>query len=208
MARTKNIGNLEAELEQKAKEIVAGLAGFTGGTRYLCLLHRAKEGGHGTEHKRRGGNYITHNPEEYYNALVRLLTLQAISSKPYRLYASVNPRDLSKAEKALKMDMLAVDFQGGDSKRFFYERLGANWVSAVMSPGSKMRDSSCFLIDCDGEGDITAPALTWLAQHEVKIVKVYKTPNGWHIITEPFNPTEFKIANCEIKKDALMLLAV
>lgn len=205
MERTKRVGQLEEDLEADARKITADFAGLTGGTRYICLLHRQKDGGATNEPKRRGGYYITHSEEEFYNALVRLLTLKIVASKPYRLYASVNPRNMLKAEKQFKMDMLTSDFAGGDNHELFWKHLGGKWRAALMAPGS--RQSSLFLIDCDGEGDVTAPALIWLANHDVQILKQYATPNGWHIITEPFNPNDFKIPNCEIKKDALMLLA-
>lgn len=210
MERAKRIGHLEEDLEQQAKGIFTDFFAFTGGTRYLTLLHRSKEGGNqNSEYKRRGGFYVTHDEREYYDALVRLLTLKAVSSKPYRLYASVNARNIVKAERAFKRDMLEVDFEAGENKRSFYERLPSKWVSALMQPGS--RAGNCFMIDVDGpaEEDITAPVLTWLAAHNVEVLKQYKTPGGWHILTPPFNPTEFgmQIGADMIKKDGLLLLA-
>ena len=37
-----------------------------------------------------------------------------------------------------------------------------------------------------------------------KILLHYETPNGWHVITQPYNPELTK--GLEIKKDALMFL--
>lgn len=205
MERTKRIGHLEKDLEAEAKKIFSEFRQFTTGTRYLCMLHRQKDGGSTDEYKRRGGYDITHTPEQFLNALTRLLILQNVSSKPYRIYASVNARSVPKGERAFKRDMLETDFQGGDNKQSFWERLPSKWVSALMQPGA--RDQSMFLLDLDGEGDVTAPALIWLANHDVQVVKQYATPNGWHIITQPFNPTDFDVPNCEIKKDAMLLLS-
>lgn len=205
MERTKRIGHLEEDVETEAKKIFSEFRDFTNGTRYLCLLHRQKDGGSTDEYKRRGGYYITHTPEQYLDALVRLLILQKVSSKPYRLYASVNARSVAKGERAFKRDMLETDFEAGENKRSFWERLPSKWVSALMQPGA--REGANFIIDADGEGDVTAPVLIWLENNNVEIIKQYKTPNGWHIITNPFNPTNFDVPNCEIKKDALLLLA-
>lgn len=204
MERTKRVSALEQEIEAKATQIMRDFFGFTGGCRYLTLLHRSKDDGPASEYKRRGAYFVTHSESEYYDALVRLLTLKSISSKPYRLYASANARNISKAEKAFKMDILTTDFDGGENKKWFWERLPSKWVSALMQPGS--RQGSGFLIDIDGEGDITAPVLKWLAEHKIEVLKQYKTPNGWHLITPPFNPNEYN-AGGEIKKDALLLLA-
>lgn len=206
MERTKRVGALGEELEQEAKTLVCDFAPFTDGVRYITLLHRSKEGGdQNSEYKRRGGYFITHSKEEYLDALVRLLALKAISKKPYRLYASVNARNIVKAERAFKRDMLEVDFEDGENKKWFWQRLPSKWVSALMQPGA--RAQSMFMIDCDGEGDVTAPALKWLAARLIQPIMQYRTPNGWHIVTPPFNPTEWDVPNCEIKKDGLLLLA-
>lgn len=205
MERTKRIGHLEEEIESEAKKLFREFEPFTAGTRYLTLLHRQKDGGSTDEYKRRGAYFITQTPEEYLDALVRLLALQAVFSKPYRLYASVNPRNMKKAEKSFKMDMLTCDFDEGESKEYFWKRLASKWVSALMSPGSRF--DSLFILDVDGEGDVTAPVLKWLESNHVDIIKQYKTPNGWHIVTKPFNPTELNLPNCEIKKDGLILLS-
>lgn len=206
MSRTKNIGALESEIEKQAADIMRDFYGFTDGVRYLSLLHRSKDGGdQNSEYKRRAAHFITHSSEEYEQALIRLLILKSVSSTPYRLYASCNARDMKKAEKAFKMDMLVCDFDDGENKEYFWKRLESKWVSALMQPGS--RKGGGFMIDVDGEGDVSAPVLRWLADNDVEPVKAYRTPNGWHILTPPFNPTEFNVPNAEIKKDGLILLA-
>lgn len=205
--RTKGIGNLENDIEAHAKKIFDDFFGFTHGVRYLALLHRSKDGGHNKEYHRRGGFYVTHTREEYLEALVKLLTLQAVSSTPYRLYASVNPRDLRKAEHKFKVDMLDADYASQENKDYFWQRLESRWAGALMSPGCK--DGSLFIIDVDnqeGIADTTAETLMWLSKNGIEMVKQYQTPNGWHIIVPPFNPNDFKVENAEIKKDALMLL--
>ena len=145
--RTKNIGGLEEDLSKKARAIVQDFAEFTSGTRYLSLLHRTKDGGENKEYHRRGGFYITHSPEDYLDALVRLLTLQAVASKPYRLYASVNARSLKKGERAFKMDLLEADFASEENKGYFWTRLESRWVSALMEPAS--RADTYFILDVD-----------------------------------------------------------
>lgn len=203
--RNKRIGHLEQDAESDAKRLMIEFVDFIDGTRYLSLLHRQKDGGSTDEYKRRSAYFVTHDRQEYYDALVRLLILQKVAEKPYRLYASTNSRNIKKAEKAFKMDMLVCDFDDGENKAYFWKRLPSKWVSALMSPGA--RDSSNFLIDVDGEGDVSAPVLKWLGMHGIEVIKQYKTPNGYHIVTPPFNPNDFDVPNSEIKKDALLLLS-
>lgn len=207
--RSKKVSHLEQDLEAKAEGIMRDFRPYTQGIRYLALLHRSKEGGNqNSEYKRRGGHAIVHNEKEYYDAVVRLLTLQTVSSKPYRLYACLNPRDLRKAEHKLKISMLDAEFGSDENREVFYERMDARWVSAIMDTGS--RKSSLFLIDVDNDPaikDTSAAALIWLAANKIEILKQYQTPNGWHIITPPFNPTAWDVPNAEVKKDALLLLS-
>ena len=207
--RTKGMGALEEDIQREAVAIFNDFEQFTTGTRYISLLHRSKDGGHNKEYHRRGGFFITHSPEEYLDALVRLLTLQTVASKPYRLYASVNPRSIEKGEKQFKMDMLEADFASKENKDFFYSRLQSRWASSLMKPGS--RTQSLFMFDLDnpeGLADPVAPLLIWLSKRadKVQIIKQYKTPNGYHVITTPFNPEGLDVPNCEVKKDGLLLL--
>lgn len=204
MARTKGIGNLEQDVESRAQAIINEFNGFTDGVRYLCLLHRSKDGGQNKEYHRRSAFFITLNTEEYRDAVERLLILQAVSSKPYRLYASVNARDIQKTERQMKIEMLEADFASAENKQFMYERFCSRWAGALMKPGS--RSGSSFILDVDGEGDVTAPVLKKLAEINIEPLMQYKTPNGWHIITPPFNPQLIESDGCEVKKDGLILL--
>lgn len=203
--RTKGIGALEEDIERKANALMQEFSQFTTGTRYLCLLHRAKDGGHNKEYHRRGGFYITHTPEEYADALARLLILQVVSKKPYRLYASVNARSVTKAEKQFKMEMLESDFAPKENHEFFWTRIESRWVGALMKPGSRI--GSNFILDADGEGDVSAPVLKLCAENNIDVLKQYKTPNGYHVITSPFNPEIMNLPDVEVKKDGLILLS-
>lgn len=198
------VGELEANIEAQAKNLMLDFDEFTTGTRFLKLLHRNKEGGPTSESKRRGGFAISHSPEEYYDALVRLLTLKTVSSKPYRLYASVNARDLLKAEHQFKIEMIEAEFAGGETREYFWKNGDSKWAGALMKP--RARASSYFLLDIDGGEETLAPVLKWLGEQGMDYVKQYQTPGGYHIITKPFNPNDFKFEGVEIKKDALLLL--
>lgn len=202
--RTMRVGGLIEQIEHEAKNLVLDFREFTIGTRCLMLLHRTKDGGENKEYHRRNGIYVTHNTNEYLTALINLLSLKALSVKPYRLYASCNPRDIKKAERAFKMDMLMCDFDDGENKDFFWARLESKWVSALMAPGS--RKSSKFLIDVDGSEKSIQETLKWLEHNKVVIYKQYQTPNGWHVVTAPFNPNDFNVPDAEIKKDGLLLI--
>lgn len=187
-------------MSKEVNQIMKKFEMFTYGTNVLFLMHRTKDGGHNKEMKRRVLWYIVHNREEYKKALTRLLAMKNASNIDYRIYASVNPRDLSKAEKEFKRLMLEADFAGKENKRYFYERLDAKWISALMKPGCKAK--SRFLWDIDGDEHVMDKALDKLKNWN--IIRIYDTKNGYHIITEPQDPTGIDL---ELKKDGLLLLS-
>ena len=74
------------------------------------------------------------------------------------------------------------------------------------------RAETKFLIDIDNvviTDTETYPdeVIKHLKDIKVKIFMVYRTKNGFHIITEPFNPNLFNYEFGEIKKDGLLLLS-
>ena len=208
--RAKSTAALIADLEKKADDIMFEFSQFTDGTRVLLLLQRAKEGGHNKEHKRRRARYVTHNPEQFKRALLELLILQATLATEYRIYLSASPRDMKKAEQEFKRLMLDVDFTEGENKRFFYEHLEDKWISALMST-NPVKDRGTFILDIDDQeipqDDVMGDVLKWCAENKIETLKQYRTKNGWHIVTKPFNRTLFPDGYGEVKVDGLLLLS-
>ena len=202
--RNKSIDACVADLEQKVEEIMEEFSDFTDGTRVLLLLQRKKEGGSTQEHKRRRARYVTHNGDQFKSCLFQLLLLQATSAIDYRIYLSVSPRDIQKAEKEFKRLMLDVDFTGGENKQFFYEHLEDKWISALMS-SNPMKDQGLFILDIDVPDN--GQALRWIEGNHVELVKQYRTKQGWHMVVKPFNRTLFPTEIGEVKDDGLLLLA-
>lgn len=207
--RAKSTAALIADLEKKADDILVEFDQFTDETRVLLLLQRAKEGGHNKEHKRRRARYVTHNPEQFKRALLELLILQETLATEYRIYLSASPRDVRKAEQEFKRLMLDVDFAEGENKRFFYEHLENKWISALMST-NPVKDRGTFILDVDDPEiphDLLGDVLKWCESNGVEILKQYRTKNGWHIVTKPFNRVLYPIGYGEIKVDGLLLLS-
>lgn len=207
--RAKSTAALIADLEKKADDIMTEFSQFTDGTRVLLLLQRAKEGGHNKEHKRRRARFVTHTPDQFKRALLELLVLQATLATEYRIYLSSAPRDMKKAEMEFKQQMLTVDFSEGENKRFFYEHIDDKWISALMST-NPMKDRGLFILDVDDPEvphDLLGDVLTWCATNGVEIVKQYRTKNGWHVVTKPFNRTLYPAEFGGVKVDGLLLLS-
>jgi len=203
--REKNINALIEGIHEKVDAIMTDFEDFLDGTRVLLLLQRAKESGHNKEHKRRRARFVTHgDPEQIKRSLFELLLMQAISTVDYRVYLSAAPRDLVKAEMHFKKTMLDVDFTGNENKRFFYEHIEDKWISALMS-SNPIQGRNVFVLDIDQENN--SDALKRVAEHNIEVLKLYKTKNGWHIVVKPFNRTLWDEKLGEVKNDGLLLLS-
>lgn len=198
----------EQEIIKRAKDIFEDFKQFTNGYRTLFLIQRHKEGGE--THNSRLKKIITRDSTEYLAALTELLQEQMTSELPLRIYAAVNDRDFEKAIKKFKYEQLDADFFDEKSRHGFYLGIKDKFISCLMQP--EQRKTNLFLFDCDKaeyegkEIDIVGIMLQTIPNEH--IIKQYKTKNGWHIITNPFNHTMYDYpTSVEMKKDGLILLA-
>lgn len=175
------------------------------------LVHRNKEGGKSNRPQKNGVKRITKNREEFIEMLEELQRLKAESEVPMRIYSCVNARDIEKTIREFKRRQLEADYYDADSKHGFYLDIKNQWISSLMKPGS--RAETKFLIDIDNvtfDLSVNDPCpdkvISHLREIEVKVIVFYRTKNGFHIITEPFNPNDFNSEFGEIKKDGLLLL--
>jgi hypothetical protein len=198
---------------KKEYDILGKFKDFTDGVRVLFLIQRNKEGGETNNTKLR--KIVTTNPKEYGEALTDLLAQKydgAIGGKKLRVYASVNPRNIEKAIREFKQQQLDADYLDDHSRHRFYYDVKNRFISALMKPSSKA--DSLFILDVDRE-DIQE-VVEQLYQNAkadphtkmITIVKKYKTKNGWHIVTTPFNPALVAdIKDVDVIKDGLLLLS-
>ena len=123
----------------------------------------------------------------------------------WRIYRSVNERDVNKAFKDLQIAMIRGECDAS--------KVDSKWKSILMKPKNKLGRGK-WLIDVDDPEQIV-PVTDFikdkLKEHKkVKYnesdIEVYHTPNGFGIITPKFDTREFKFNECEIKKDALKFI--
>lgn len=113
----------------------------------------------------------------------------------------MNSRKIKSAIKIFKHKQLdLID----DNEINFYRKINDSFCSCLMQP--ECRNNSLFLLDCDTKNTKEINAFV-IKNSGIKVHFQYPTPNGWHYITEPFNPSLCEdMKTFEIKKDALMLL--
>jgi len=190
-----------ADAIKEAESIVEDFKDFTDGVRVLILLHRSKDGAsYSTRHERM---LFSRDEKEFKEVLSYLIEIQN-RRKNLRIYSSVNKRNLKKAIRNFKVDQLDIDYQSEEQQLDFYLQIKSRFASCLMRPQSK--DDSLFLFDVD-EPQTLDDALGILdsCSEKPEIVTQYKTKNGWHIVTKPFNHTKLK-GHIPVNTDGLLLL--
>ena len=196
--------SFEEEKEKRAKHIFDEFKEFSSGVRCLFLIQRHKEGGETNNSKLK--KIITRSSKEYLEAIKTLVDEQMSTEATLRIYAAVNSRDFNKAIRQFKYEQLDADYYDQVQKENFYLDIKNRFIGCLMQP--QQRATSFFLYDIDNiEGrDIMGEFLQVMPNEH--ILKQYKTKNGWHVVTKPFNHTQIKLPdNCEWKKDGLLLLS-
>ena len=192
-------------MNKRTKEIMEQFRDFVDGTRIIMLTQRNKEGGKSNNPDRVSKRKISSNRIEFESILEEFLEIKNLfPEKQLRIYSSVNQRNFEKGMREFKRQQLEADYYDNESKCNFYLDIKNRFLGSIMKPSS--RAETFFLIDCD---DLTRKTIGKAIDEVDAITDVvlhYKTKNGYHIITKPFNPNLFNKTIGEIKKDALLLL--
>ena len=149
---------------------------------------KANEGLKGACHK-----VLIKDSKEY--ALQRLENL--CEEGEWRIYRTVNTRNLKRAAQLLQVELIYRADEIAD-------RIDQVWKSILMQP--KCKADRRFLIDIDSD-DILPDHIRAAYLNGVTTHLVVKTPNGWHMITDPFDSRQLledMEGKVEIKKDALV----
>lgn len=175
---------------------------FKEGHRGILMIHRNKDGCTG-DTQRKAFKRISRNKGEWHAIVTELNEMRLEYFPDYRLYAHVNMRNMDKAIRLFKERQLEADYDKNENHYGFYTDITNRFFSCFSNP--KASDESWFLLDCDSTRDYE-DCMTELANHKMIYAYDYRTRNGYHIITSPFNPNEVRLP-VEIKKDALIALA-
>lgn len=129
----------------------------------------------------------------------------------FRIYFTPNARDTMSALHTF--DKKITDFHeniynGHEETKKKIRRMDKIWKSTIEK--DKNKAESYFIIDIDTtEKDIFEKGKSEI-QELTDIIHTRKSPNGYHILTEPFNPNKFDETDLsefgELKKDSLMFI--
>jgi len=131
----------------------------------------------------------------------------------FRFYLTANARDTRKSFYLYQKDLIEYGHKmatGHEQTHEKIKRLDKEWKSKLQSDSTK--DDSFFIIDVDTEDKETYKKTLSALKDETDILTAIRSPNGFHIITVPFNYPDFELLNendqIEIKTDGLMFLCL
>lgn len=188
-------------IDKITEKIMRDFFSYIDGVRILMLIHRKKEGGQNCDRKHI--KKLSTNKDEFEKILKEYLTIIKDNPKiPYRIYSSVNERDMKKSIAEFNKRQIDINLQTEKEMTQFYDDIRNRFFSCVMSPSSRVKDGRSFIIDCDSEEEF-AKAKRTLANITKNYI-FYPTKNGYHIICQPVDIRMFE--GFDIKKDGLILL--
>ncbi|WP_247730906.1 hypothetical protein [Halovivax limisalsi] len=122
-----------------------------------------------------------------------LRALVARHDYTFRIYLSVNARNTLDAYFDFREEMNGWihDLVAGDDHAI--PKLGkvdSYWKSALHSP--EARDDRCFQFDVDDVTDAEIDAFTDALDSQTTVLLTRETPNGYHVLTEPFDYTAWE----------------
>jgi len=112
---------------------------------------------------------------------------EADKKHTYRYYLTVNARDLEQAFGNFLQEQtkwLTDAVRGDDPSRGKMRNVAGEWKSEVHRPRNKC--DSYFQFDLDSDRQTDLDTLASSLGGETTVRNIVETPNGWHILTEPF----------------------
>jgi hypothetical protein len=117
----------------------------------------------------------------------------------WRIYRSAAPRDTVKAQKALMIEIIKEPTRHLNS-------ISSRWKSLLMKP--QQASARVWLLDIDNISPVTKDRVIEYVKERGShlITTPRQSPNGWHIVVQPFDNRAFSqlFPDVEIKKDALL----
>lgn len=169
---------------------------FKTGVRLLTLVRRRKDTGESNKSIR---TLISRNPEEFDAALDKL---REDMEPGLRIYGTIDARDEKKAAYEFQRRQLGAQLERDPFN--FYHEAHKQWVRCLAIPSSRVTKN--FLFDYDME-DFPATLDSRLMEAlGENLIARYRTPNGAHFITRPFNASRILGDFRKIMRQNAMLL--
>ncbi|WP_436931185.1 hypothetical protein [Halosimplex halobium] len=127
----------------------------------------------------------------------------------YRLYLTANARDALKATFELRRSMddwLEGRIHGDEGVRGKFRRVDEEFLSTLQS--DTCRDETNFVFDLDDATVADRDTLADDLRGHTEVALTRETPNGYHVVTDPFDYSELSTAvDYELKTDGLLFVS-
>lgn len=137
---------------------------------------------------------VLSNEKEIDDNYDDLVALASRHDYRFRLYLTVNARNAVEAQRRLDDKMnewLTALIYGDEDQAKKMHRIGSEWKSCLHSP--KCRDDEYFAFDVDDNpSESEIESFIEDLSEQTTVLTSRSTPNGYHVITEPFNYTEWE----------------
>ncbi|MBX0303155.1 hypothetical protein [Haloarcula salinisoli] len=172
----------------------------------LVAIARAKENPATDERDRPTIREVVTDAEELPQTVGQLDHAASSFDATYRLYLTVNARDALAATFDLRRrmdDWLEMRLHGNEEVAAKFKRVDSEYKSVLQSDACA--DDSYFIFDLDDPTQAEADRLESALTAETTVRLVRETPNGYHIVTAPFDYTAFESdVAYELKTDGLL----
>lgn len=152
---------------------------------------------------------VVEDAEDLERSADRLAHAASRYDSRYRLYLTVNARDTVAAFFALRERMdgwLRARLAGDEGVRRKFGRVDREFLSVLQSDGS--RADRYFLFDVDDADPDERDRLRGALEAETTVSLDRETPNGYHLVTAPFDYTAFDAPVAyELKTDGLVFVS-
>ncbi|QLH78612.1 hypothetical protein HZS55_15525 [Halosimplex rubrum] len=127
----------------------------------------------------------------------------------FRLYLTANARDALKATFELRRSMddwLEGRIHGDEGVRAKFKRVDGEFVSTLQSDAC--RDETNFVFDLDDATAADRDALVDDLRDHTEVALTRETPNGYHVVTDPFNYNKLATGvEYELKTDGMVFVS-
>lgn len=174
----------------------------------LMAIARSKENEEHSSNTEPTMREVVRNEEELAQKINQLEHAAGGFGDRFRLYISANARDVMKASFKLRNEMdkwLEMRLNSNEGVKKKFKKIDSEFKSVLQK--NECRDDSKFIFDLDDAGIDDFQELRDDIENFTSIELTRETPNGFHIVAEPFNYNEMKTGTeYELKKDGMVFL--
>jgi hypothetical protein len=183
---------------------------FGGDRVYLLVaLARAKENEGTTSNSAPAIRKVVEDGAELARKAVELDHAARRFDERFRLYLTANARDALTATFELRRSMddwLEGRIHGDEGVNAKFKRVDSEFVSTLQSDAC--RDETNFVFDLDDATAADRDALVGDLDEHTEVALTRETPNGYHVVTDPFNYNELATAvEYELKTDGMVFVS-